>query len=159
GGEAARIGDEGRPTLAGGRGLRREPWVLVEAPEATQIDLRDVASDAPLAEGERHPGLEALQDPGLHLRMGMEVVVETIGPGVHESLEPVGALIVEGFHLVEVDEEPHPEVLPDSAFTFSLGEATLGDEEVAFDAGEIVLRLRVHQPEDRISIRGGVDMR
>ena len=56
----------------------------VERLKLADIHALDVAADAAFAERERHPGLEMFDDSRLHFRMFEEVVVQSVGEGVHE---------------------------------------------------------------------------
>ncbi len=90
--------------------------------------------------------------------MGVQVVVQPVGPRVHERLQPVRARRVLGPHLVRVDEELHPEISVDRLLPLGLGQATHGVEEVRLDPVEVVLGLGVHEPEDGVGVRIGVDV-
>ncbi len=149
-GHGADAGVAERGQRSGLRGRRR---ATVEGGEGVHVHALDVAADAALAEGEGHPRLEALERGGPHLRMGVQEVVEPVGPGVHEGLQEVRALRVERLHLLGVDEELHAQVPEDRGLALGLGEPALGEEEVALDAGEVVLGLGVEQAEDRVGVR------
>src|SRR5438309_1224770 len=64
--------------------------LVVEGRELGHVDALDVAADAPLAEGERHPRLEPGDDARLHPRMGVEIVVQPVRVCVHQRLQPRG---------------------------------------------------------------------
>ena len=78
------------------RDRRRGGAVGVEPLEPRERDALDIAADASLGEGERHPGLEAGQDLRPRLRMDVQVVVEPIGPGIHEGAQPRRAPAIQG---------------------------------------------------------------
>ena len=153
-GEAVRAGGLARP----GARLRRSGAaraVSVERLERVQRHALDVAADAALAEAERHPRLEPRDHPRLHGRVGVQVVVEPVGPRVHQALEPRGAGRVLRPHAVRIDEQLHPQVLPDGALPFGLGEPTRRVQVVGLDPVEVVLRLGVDHPEDRVGVGAG----
>ena len=91
--------------------------------------------------------------------MRREIAIETCRPGTHELPEPVRALAEVGLQRVAVDEQPLTQILPERAFAFGLSEAAEADEVVGLDAIEVVLGLRVHHAEDRVSIRAAAHVR
>ena len=58
--------------------------VSVERFELVQADPLDVAADAAFAERERHPRLEVGEDFRLHVGVGVEEVVQPVGPRRHQ---------------------------------------------------------------------------
>ncbi len=86
----------------------------IEGFELLQVDALDVAADAALGEAERHPWLEVLYDSRLHFGVFEEVVVEAIGKGVHQRLQPCRAGRVLGLQLGGIDEDLHAKVLIDA---------------------------------------------
>jgi hypothetical protein len=131
----------------------------VERLEPGQIDALDVAADAPFAEGERHPRLEVCDDPGFHLRMCVQVVVQAVGPGVHQLLQPVRARLVLGLDVFRIDEELHPQIAPDLRLAIGFSRPPLREQEVVFHPGEVVLGLRVDEAEDCIGVGLAMDVR
>ena len=91
--------------------------------------------------------------------MRVQVVVQAIGPGVHQLLQPVRARLVLGLHVVGLDEQLHPQVAPDLRFPVGFCRSPLREEEVVLDPVEVVLGLRVHETEHRIRIGLSVDVR
>ena len=98
-------------------------------------------------------------DLGRHFRMCVEEVVQPVGPGIHQLLEPLARLLVHGLHLDRVDEELHAEVLPELLLPLGFGQTTQGVEEVHLDAVEVVLGLGIHEAEDGVGVRRSADMR
>src|ERR1700677_989054 len=82
----------------------------VELFELIEVDSLDIATDAALGEGERHPWFKMMDDSRLYLGVLIEVVVEAVGEGVHQGLQPCGAGGVLGLQDGGVDEELHAEV-------------------------------------------------
>jgi len=126
--------------------------VCVELPELIQIYALDISADAPFGEAQRHPGLEPGDHLGLHRGMGVEIVVEPVGPGVHQHLQRVGTSGVERLEAVGVDEQPHPEVGPESALARGFGQASQSVQVVDLYPIEVVLRLSVNHPEHRVGV-------
>ncbi len=65
--------------------------LAVEPLQVGQVDALDVPADTALGEAQRHPGFEAHQGAGVGVGMGAQVIVQAVGPGVHERLQPGGA--------------------------------------------------------------------
>src|SRR5581483_2731496 len=102
--------------LDGSRGRKpRHGVAAIKRPELSQRDMLDVPTDAPLAERQRHPRLEVLDEPGRSLRMRVEIVVEPVGVRVHQLLQPRGTRGVLGLHAIRVDEELRAQVAKDHA--------------------------------------------
>src|ERR1700693_5943288 len=93
----AAAGRDGEAIGAAGRRLRRwDPgrqrdvsgrWT-VELLQLAQVDAFDVAANAALGKGQRHPGLVLLDDSGCNRGMRRQEIVQAVGPGLHECLEP-----------------------------------------------------------------------
>ena len=131
----------------------------VEGLELAQVHALDVAADAALAEGERHPRLEAGDHARLHLGARRQVVVEAAGPRVHQGLQPLRRLRVLRLHVGGVDEQLHPQVTVDLSLALGLGQPALRVEEVGLHPVEVVLGLGVHQPEHRVGVGLAGDVR
>ncbi len=67
----------------------------------------------PSVKRQRHPRLEVGDHARMHVRMRGEVVVEPVGPGVHQRLAASRALRVERLQLDRIDEQLLPQVEPD----------------------------------------------
>ena len=130
----------------------------VEGLELIHVHPLDVSADAPLGEGECHPGLESLDHPGLHLGVLIKVVVQAVGVSVHQGLQPLRAFLVLRLHVVRVDEELHAQVPVHRALALGLRQAPHGVDVVRLHPVEVVLRLGVHQAEDGVGIRFSVDV-
>ena len=130
----------------------------VERLELIEVHPLDVAADAALGERERHPRLEVLDHSWGDVGMRRDVVVEPISVRVHQLLEPLGALGVERLERVGIDEELHAQILVDLRFALRLGEPAHRVDVVRFDAIEVVLGLRVLEPEDRVRVGLAVDV-
>ncbi len=130
----------------------------IERLELGQRHPLDVTADAALAEAERHPWFELLNRSRLRLGMGVKVVVQAVGPGVHQLLQPVGAGLVLRLQIVRVDEQLHAEVAPDLGLAFRLGQSAHAVHEVRFDAIEVVFGLRVDHAEHRVRVGLAVDV-
>src|SRR5258708_297471 len=119
----------------------------------------DAPADASFTERESHPRLELRDDARLHVRMRGQIVVESVGPRIHERLEPRGARSVLRLHAVRVDEQLHAEIAPDLRLTFGFRKPALRVDEVGLDAVEVVFGLRIHQPEDDVGVLLSVHVR
>src|SRR6476660_8082421 len=73
---------------------RRGPFLGIKSLDALQRYHADVAANAAFAEHERHPGLEASQQPWLHGGVGVEIVVGAGCKGVEQVFQPTRALAV-----------------------------------------------------------------
>ena len=148
-GKAVRAAWFGVKAVVGNGQLRR---LAVEGFEILEVDFLDVATDTAFAERQRHPGLEASDQFGFDLRMGQQVVIETIGKAVHQLFEPCGTGRVLRLHVRRGDVHLHAQVAPDLGLAFDFGQPAHRIDVIEFDAVEIVLRLGVHQPEDGVGI-------
>jgi hypothetical protein len=108
--------------------------VAVERRQLRDAHALDVAADAPLGEAQRHPRLEAREEPRPHLRMRMEVVVEPVGEGVHQLAEPRRTRAVLRAERVRVDEQPHAQVLEQRGLTVHLRATAQGAEVVHLES-------------------------
>src|SRR6266496_3743273 len=79
------------PRLLGRRRIRSLAVKCLELPE---VHALDIAADAAFGEAKRHPWLESSDRARLHAGVLIQVKVESVGPGVHEVLEPGGTLRV-----------------------------------------------------------------
>ena len=140
------------------RRLARRRAAAVHRCELIEVHLLDVAADAPLAEGERHPGFELPDDARLHLGMLVQVEIQAVGPRDHELLQPRGTAGVLRLHRVRIDEELHPQVAIDLLLTLGLRKPPHRIDEIRLDAVEIVLRLLVDQAEHSVRVRLPVDV-
>ena len=132
---------------------------VVERLEALDRDALDVAANGSFREAERHPRLEVRDDARLHLRVRVQIVVQSIGPRVHERPQPRGARRVLRPERVRIDEELLAQVLIDRALAFGFGKPAERVDVIRLDAIEVVLGLRVHHSEHRIGIRVSVHVR
>ena len=140
-------------------GRSRGGRLSVEGLELVQVHALDVAADAPFAEGQRHPRLEVRDDPRLHLRMRGEVEVQSVGPRVHQRLQPRRALLVLRLHVGGVDEDLHPQILVDRRLPFRFREAPHRVQVVRLDAVEVVFGLRVDHAEHGVGVGLAGDVR
>nr|GEU28199.1 hypothetical protein [Tanacetum cinerariifolium] len=134
---------------------RRHPRVgavRVQVFQLLEVDGFDVAADAALAEGQRHPRLEPRDQVGLDLRMRGQVIVQAIGKRHHQLLEPRRALPVLGLQEFGIDEQLHAQVAVQLGLAFHFRQAAHGIDVVALDAAEIILGLRIHQAEDGVGV-------
>ena len=58
----------------------------VEILQVLQVHPLDVTTDTALTEAQGHPGFKPRQQAGLHLGMGMEVIIQPVGKGIHQGL-------------------------------------------------------------------------
>ncbi len=91
--------------------------------------------------------------------MLVEVIVQAVRVRVHQLLQPVGALLVLRFHVGRIDEQLHPQVTVDFALALRLGKPSDRVQVVRLDAIEVVLGLRVHDPEHGVRIGPPRDVR
>ncbi len=131
----------------------------VEIGELGEIDMLDIATDAALGEAQGHPWLE----PGEHLRlclgMGGEIIVQPVGPGVHQRAQPWRALAVLRLKLDGIDPQPLAQILPDRALALRLGGAAERGQVIGLDPREIIFCLGVDRAEHGIGIAPAMDMR
>src|SRR5262245_45778172 len=100
------------------RGFCRD--LSIEGFQLIEIDALNIATDASLRECERHPRFEPRDDAWFHLRVFIEVVVQTICPGADQGLQPLWTRGVFGLHVNGIDKEFHPQVAIDFSFAFGL---------------------------------------
>ena len=87
-----------------------------------------------------------------------EVVVQAVGEGVHQLLQPCGARGVLLLQVGGIDEELHAQVLVDFGFAFGLRQAAHGVDVVGLDAIEVVFGLGVLHAEDGVGVGFAVDV-
>ena len=133
--------------------------VAVEGFELSKTDAFDVAPNAAFAERQRHPGLEMGEHFGLDLRVGMQVVVQAVGIGVHQPFQPIGTALVLALQIFRVDEELHAQIAIDLRLSFGLRQPPHPVEVVHFHPVEVVFGLRIHDTEDGIRVCLAVDVR
>jgi len=137
---------------------RRGFAIAVEGFQGAQRHALDVAADTALAETQHHPRLETLDDPRRDRRVLRQVKVEAIGPGLHQLLEHDRRVRITRFEIRRIDKQPLAQVTVDRTLAVGLGQAPQGVQVVGLNAPEVVLGLRVDQPEYRFGIGGGADM-
>ena len=91
-------------------------------------------------------------DTRLHLRVLIQVVVQAVGPRIHQRLQRRRGFSVLHLHRVRVDEQLHPQILVDLGLALRLGEPALRVDEVRLDAVEVVFGLRVDHSEDSLRV-------
>ncbi len=134
---------------------------LARPVEALQLGQRhplDIAPDAALAEAQRHPGLEVADHPGLHLRMGGQVVVQPVGPAVHQRLQEGRARRISGLQVGRIDEQFLAQIRPDRGFALRLGGAAQRGQVVGLHPVEVVLGLGIDHPEHGLCVGLAVHM-
>ena len=119
----------------------------------------DIAADAAFAEAQRHPRFEMHDDARMHLGMGSEVVVQTIGPGIHQGLQPAGTLGVKLLEFHRVDEQPLAQVRPDRRLALGLGQPAQRVKVIGLHPIEVILGLRIGHAEHRVGVGLAVDVR
>ena len=132
--------------------------VSVESLELVERHALDIATDAPLAERECHPGFETRDDSGRHLRVRVQVVIEPVRPRIHQVAQPLRARVVLSPHVHGIDEQLHAQVPPDLCFSLGLGQATLRVEEIHLDPVEVVFGLSVDHAEHGVRVGLAVDV-
>ncbi len=102
-----------------------------------------------------------LDDSGLHFRMPRKIEVQTIGPCVHQSLQPRRARIVLRLQSIGIDEDLHAQIAPHRtlALALCLGQSSHSVNVVCFDTIEIVFGLGIDHAEHGIGIRLTRDVR
>ena len=81
-----------------------------------------------------------------------EVEVQSVGEGIHESLEPGRAAAVLRPQGVGVDEQPHAEIGVDRRRALGFRQAAERIQVVGLDAVEVVLGLGILHPEHRVGV-------
>jgi hypothetical protein len=132
--------------------------LAVEGGELDEVGALDVAADAPFREGERHPRLEPGEHARTHLGMGGEIIVQPLGPGVHQRAQPKRAAAIIGLELRGIDPEPLAQVLPDRALALGFGGAAERGQIIGLDAGKVVLGLGIDRAEHGIGVAFTPDM-
>jgi hypothetical protein len=99
-----------------------------------------------------------LDDARLHLRMFIEIEIQSIGEGVHKGFQPRGARGILRLHIFGINEELHAQVLINFGFAFGLGESAHRIDVICLDAIEVVLGLRVLHTEDGVGIGFSVNV-
>ena len=146
---------EQQTLLVGGHG---DLPLAVEGFQLAQGHALDVAADAAFREAERHPGFEALDDLRLHVRVGGQVVVQPVGPAVHQSLQPGRTPGVLGLQHNRVDEQLLAQIGKDRRQSLRLGRAAQRGHVVGLDAVEVVLGLGIGHAEHRVGVGLAVDV-
>ncbi len=59
------------------------PGVSVKGLKIFEVDSLDVTADTAFGKAQSHPGFKSSDDARLHFGMFIEIVVQTIGEGVH----------------------------------------------------------------------------
>src|SRR5262245_12446608 len=90
--------------------------------------------------------------------MFQKVVVEAVGEGVHELLQPWWARCVLFPQRVGLNEKLHAQILVDFGLALRLSQPTHRVDVVGLDAIEIVFGLGIHRAEYRICIRLSVNV-
>ena len=93
----------------------------IESFELIQIDCFDVAADTSFAEGQRHPRVKMCDYFRLHFRVLRQIKIQTIGPRVHQYLQPGGARLVLTLNCNRIDKDLHAQIAPNCRFTFGFG--------------------------------------
>ncbi len=151
-GDAVRAGRLG-PARWSGHACCRFSIMSVKVRQGIERHTFDIAADTAFAETQCHPRLEALDHTRMHIRMRGEVIVQAVGPCIHQRLEPAGTCGVLSLQLGGVDKQLHTQIAPDRRLTFGLGETPHGVEVIGLDAIEVVFRLRVGHAEYGVGIR------
>src|SRR6185437_9125212 len=138
---------------------RRGVVGAVEFREPGEINVLDVAADAALGEGKRHPWLVVFDDLRMHVCMSGEIPVHAVGPRAHQFLQPARAFRVILLQHRGVDEQLVAQVVPDRRFAFGLRAPAERGQVIHLDAVEVVFALRVDHPEYGIGIGLAVDVR
>src|ERR1700730_635021 len=106
---------------AGNRLARRLPRLpRVELPKLRQVDAFDIAADAAFGEGQRHPGLETMDDFRRNGGVLRPEVIYSVRPSHHQCLEPGRALQKSSAQSARVDEQSLTKVAKDGRFAFRL---------------------------------------
>src|ERR1700688_2529786 len=132
--------------------------LAVEGFKIAQRYALDVAADTAFAEAQDHPRLETSDDARRDRWMQCQVIVETIGPGLHQLFEHDRRVGIARLEIDWIDEQFLTQVAVDRALALGLGQAPQSVQVVGLDALEIVLGLRVDQAEYRFGISGGADV-
>ena len=97
-------------------------------------------------------------DARADIRVGQQVIVQAIGPALHQRPQPRragGIVLPQG---CRIDIEPLSQILPDRLFALGLGKPAECDEIIGLDPVEVILGLGVDHAEDGIGIGRAVDM-
>ncbi len=124
-----------------------------------EADSLDIPADAAFGKGKRHPRLEMRDDSGVNLRVPRKVKVCSVGPGIHEPLQPVRAAGVILSQLLRVKEQPLPQILPEPCLALGFGQASERYQVVGLHAVEVVLALGIDGAEDGVGVGLAVNVR
>ncbi len=100
-----------------------------------------------------------MNDLGRDLGMLRQEVIQSVGPGHHQRLEPRRAAAVILLQAAGIDEQSLPQVAVNRRLAFRLRQHPQAVEVVALDAAEVVLGLRINHAEHGVRVRLAVDMR
>ena len=127
--------------------------------ELAEVDALDVSSDAAFGETQRHPRLEVFDHARLYFGMFEQIVIQSVGPGCHQRLEPGRTVRILLLQIDGIDEEPLPQILPDLRLAFGLGGKAHRSQIVGFDAVEVVFALDINHAEDGVGVGLSADVR
>src|SRR5215475_10993938 len=127
--------------------------VLPESDSAEAVDT------AHTVEGEDAPRLEACDQSRLYLRIAGDEVIQPGGERVAQNFRFGGQALVFDLRELFDFECAIGEVARQPLLAFNLGGATGGADEVGLELPEIVLALRVHQPENDARVGFAEDVR
>lgn len=144
----------------GGNGIRGDgTGTAVKILQFAEGDIGGTdGADAAIGPEQGVPGLEAGEQGGLHLGVRVQVEVDAIGKGVTELLQPVRGALVIAQGPGGVKDQPVQQVVIEFARSFHFGHASQFFDIVRLHAVEIVLALRIQEPEDRVGIGLAINM-
>ena len=137
----------------------RQRAMFVKRLELGRRHTLDIAADAALGKGERHPRLEMSQNLGMNRGVIGQIRVQPRRPGPHQRLHARRAGAEELLQMRRIDEQPLAQILPQRAFALGLGQPAQIDQIIALDPRKIVLGLRIDHAVHRIGIGMPVNMR
>ena len=141
---------------------RAHRFVVAEV-EITNFPGPDVAgadsADAAVRPQEGIPRLEMIQQSRFHIRMSVQIVVDPVGVGVHQSLKPRGTVLEILFCIIGINHQPVIEVAGKGGFTFEFRDSPQLFDVIHFNAAEVVFALGIHQSEHCVGISLAVNMR
>jgi hypothetical protein len=79
--------------------------LVVKLGQLAELYPLDVAADAALAEGQRHPRFEMGDHLWGHMGVDRQVIVQPVRPGLHQAPQPPWAVLVAALQVLRIDIE------------------------------------------------------
>ena len=90
--------------------------------------------------------------------MGRKIIIQAIGPGLHQLLEPGRAAGIVGLQPGRIDEQALAQILPDRLLALGFGKAAQVDQIIGLDPVEVVFGLGIDHAEHGVGVGRAMDM-